>query len=64
VSSAERSGRGVLPAFRVQHDGSGQREAGVDLGDSGPDSGAVLAVWVAQVFACPRCEFLRAAEVF
>ena len=57
VSSAGR-GRGLLQAFLVQHDGGGQREGGMDLGDSGPDSGAVLAVSVAEVFACLRREFL------
>jgi hypothetical protein len=43
----ERGGCGLRPAFRVQHGGSGQRESGMDLGDSGPDSGAVFAVSVA-----------------
>jgi hypothetical protein len=36
----------------------------MDLGDGGPDSGAVLAVSVAEVFACLRREFLRATEMF
>ena len=58
VSSAGHGGCGQLLAFRVQHDGGGQREAGMDLGDSGPDGGAVLAVSVAEVFACLRRELL------
>ena len=64
VNPAGRGGCGLLPAFRVQHDRGGQREAGMDLGESGPDSGALLAVFAAEVFACLRREFLRAPEVF
>ena len=55
---------GLLPAFRVQHGGGGQRESGVDLGYGGPDGGAVLAVSVAEVFGCLRCELFGAAEMF
>ena len=64
VSSAVRGGCGLLPAFRIHHDGGGQREAGMDVGESGPGSGTLPAVFVAEVFACIRREFLRAPEVF
>ena len=42
----------------------GDGECRMDLGYGGPDGGAVLAVSVAEVFGCLRCELFGAAEMF